>query len=192
MNEKKVNRMLLYLIGFLCGHSAIVGMHPFMVPMLIAVYYMRQSTFGLFTAMLFGGAALYGGQGWNMGQIFRMGPYVMGMGENSAAYFLIKYSVILVAVLVCMNLEGGLKCRRSGGTRTYLILAGSCGLIIFVWSFICGMYIFGMQDAVLMALFETVISVGTIPVFQTGTQVLLLQKRERERSTMKNCWGFWF
>ena len=32
MNEKKVNRMLLYLIGFLCGHSAIVGMHPFMVP----------------------------------------------------------------------------------------------------------------------------------------------------------------
>ena len=55
MNEKKVNRMLLYLIGFLCGHSAIVGMHPFMVPMLIAVYYMRQSTFGLFTAMLFGG-----------------------------------------------------------------------------------------------------------------------------------------
>ena len=45
MNEKKVNRMLLYLIGFLCGHSAIVGMHPFMVPMLIAVYYMRQSTF---------------------------------------------------------------------------------------------------------------------------------------------------
>ena len=93
MNEKKVNRMLLYLIGFLCGHSAIVGMHPFMVPMLIAVYYMRQSTFGLFTAMLFGGAALYGGQGWNTEQIFRMGPYVMGMGENSAAYFLIKYRV---------------------------------------------------------------------------------------------------
>lgn len=181
MNEKKVNRMLLYLIGFLCGHSAIVGMHPFMVPMLIAVYYMRQSTFGLFTAMLFGGAALYGGQGWNTEQIFRMGPYVMGTGENSAAYFLIKYGVILVAVLVCMNLEGGLKCRRSGGTRTYLILAGSCGLIIFVWSFICGMYIFGMQDAVLMALFETVISVGTIPVFQTGTQVLLLQKRERDK-----------
>ena len=78
MKEKKVNRVLLYLLGFLRGHSAVVGMHPFMVPMLAAVYSIRQSTFGLFAAMLFGGAVMYGIGGWNAGSFFQMGPYVMG------------------------------------------------------------------------------------------------------------------
>lgn len=181
MKEKKVNRILLYLIGFLCGHSAIVGLHPFLVPMFVAVYYMRQSTFGLFAAMLFGGAVLYGGQGWNPELVFQMGPYVLGTAENSVSYFLIKYSLILVAVLVCMNLEGELSRRHSGRSYTYLMFAGICGLLIFGVSFVCGMHTFGLQDAALMAILEAVISIGLIPVFQKGTQVLLLQTRERDK-----------
>ena len=100
MKEKKVNRVLLYLLGFLCGHSAVVGMHPFMVPMLAAVYSIRQSTFGLFAAMLFGGAVMYGIGGWNAGSFFQMGPYVMGEQQLPVTYFLLKYSLILIGVLV--------------------------------------------------------------------------------------------
>ena len=109
MKEKKVNRVLLYLLGFLCGHSAVVGMHPFMVPMLAAVYSIRQSTFGLFAAMLFGGAVMYGIGGWNAGSFFQMGPYVMGEQQLPVTYFLLKYSLILIGVLVGLNLTEGVR-----------------------------------------------------------------------------------
>ena len=52
--KKKMNRVLLYLIGFMCGHSAIFGMNPFLVPAFAAVFYMRQSTFGLLVSMFLG------------------------------------------------------------------------------------------------------------------------------------------
>ena len=116
MKEKKVNRVLLYLLGFLCGHSAVVGMHPFMVPMLAAVYSIRQSTFGLFAAMLFGGAVMYGIGGWNAGNVFQMGPYVMGEQQLPVTYFLLKYSLILIGVLVGLNLTEGVRRNLSDHT----------------------------------------------------------------------------
>ena len=55
MKEKKVNRVLLYLLGFLCGHSAVVGMHPFMVPMLAGCNFCQNHS--LYSGIYRGGAA---------------------------------------------------------------------------------------------------------------------------------------
>lgn len=198
MKEKKVNRVLLYLLGFLCGHSAVVGMHPFMVPMLAAVYSIRQSTFGLFAAMLFGGAVMYGIGGWNAGNVFQMGPYVMGEQQLPVTYFLLKYSLILIGVLVGLNLTEGVrrnlsehtdrsgkKTKRKGvkqsyGTNIRWILAGICAILVFGISTVCGLMVEPVQNALPAAGCEAVISTGLIPAFRKGLEVILLHKRERD------------
>lgn len=199
MREKKMNRVLLYLIGFMCGHSAIFGMNPFLVPAFAAVFYMRQSTFGLLVSMFLGGASLYAKNGWIRNRIFETGPYVMGLEPVSVGYFLSKYITIGLAVLISLNLfetmGRGREHAKEGGNQKkwkkreksvfsyekYITIAVVCGCLIFIASAIWGRTIYNMRDAYILAACEAVLSVSLIPVFRRGFQVLLRNERERDK-----------
>ena len=196
MEEKKMNRPLLYLLGFLCGRSVVLGIAPFIIPAFAAIYYMKKSTLGLILAMLFGGLSIYAGSGFVNFEIFEVGPYVMTETYIPVTYFLIKYITMIIFLLFCCNLleyiaASGAKNphKKKSGTGRYFesyyrkktASAVITAVVVFAVSLLMGFFVYKPAEAFLMAFCEMVISVCMVPVLKRGFMVMVFNDRERDK-----------
>ncbi len=178
MEEKKMNRPMLYLLGFLCGRAVVLGIAPFIIPAFAAIYYMKKSTLGLIFAMLLGGLSIYAGNGLVNFEIFEAGPYVMPETYISVTYFLSKYTVMIFLLLVGYNVLGYTGKRAAKKKTASAIISA---IIVFAASFSWGLTIYNVTEAFLMAFIEMIISVSMIPVFRRGFMTLIFDEREYDK-----------
>ncbi len=186
MEEKRTNRLLLYLIGFLCGRGAILGITPFIIPLFAAVFFMGKGTLGLLIFMMLGGVTIYLKTDLGRFCIFEACPFAVADIDISFTYFLSKYLIMIFLMLLCFNglqiiakhlskKEDGVQINKE--TSSYVMIT----IIVFATSLFMGFGIYQVDEAFLMAFFEMMISVCMVPIFKRAVRVIIFDEHEPDK-----------
>lgn len=166
--EKITDKWLLGVIGFLTGRSIILGINPFIIPIFLAAYYIRKSSL-LFAGIIFCGtlSAFIPGN-----FLIRNGTYLFQDLTIKPGNFVMKYMILLMFSAFVVRL---LPKRQK--FQFYSALA----VMIFGISFIFGYSVYGAGFSVIMAFFETAISLCCIPGTKSGLKLLTRGTGSREK-----------
>jgi stage II sporulation protein E len=190
MKEKKRNKPLLYLMGFLCGRAYVCGINPFIVPFLISALYIRENAFvtiicmllGMISCVLLPPEAVEGNNGAN-NSVFM---------ENQASIYILKYVIMIVAVITVINTvrvvhKNKYKNRKYKPSGKYMIWNGReyelvwLAVVTYVVSLLFGYNTYTGYMLYLMPFCEMIISICFVPLFYTGLNVLVKYVEERDR-----------
>ncbi len=168
MKEKKSDKWLLYGIGFLTGRAVVLGMNPFIIPVFLAAYSIRQSSLVL-VGVMFGGAlsAFIPGSFW-----IQNGDYLFRDITISPGSFVMKYLLILMFSAFLVRIVP-----KRQKSKFYAGIA----MIVCLLSFAFGYTVYGPGFSVLMALFETIITICCIPGTGRGLKLLVRGISSREK-----------
>lgn len=168
MKEKKWDKGLLYVIGFLTGRAIILGINPFIVPVFLAAYYIKNSSL-LLAGIIFGGAFSTFVPG---NFLIKNGSYLFQDFSVSPGSFIMKYLLLLMFSAFVVRLVP---------SRQKLQFFSALALIVFCISFVFGYSVYGWGFSAIMAFFETVITICCIPGIKNGLKLFMRGARGREK-----------
>lgn len=137
--QYRIEKIGIHILAFLVARCQLFGMYPFVVPFFMAAYLQEQSSIGLF-AML-----------------------VLGILSRLEAVAAVKYSLILLVLLVTLNRTD----RQKIFENNYQIALAS-GVLLWAVGMPYGYLVTGKDISLVYALLEGIIASCGILVFEQG------------------------
>lgn len=141
--QYKIERIGIHILAFLVARCQMLGMYPFVIPFFMAAYLQERSSVSLFAALMLG---------------------ICSMLDGTAV---VKYALVLLFLLVML----GKTDRKKIFVNNYQIALAS-GMILWAIAMPYQYLVTGKDISLLYALFEGVIAVCFVLVFEQGIVAL--------------------
>lgn len=168
MKEKKLDKWLLYGISFFAGRAMIMGVNPFIVPLFLTAYWMKESSLTLVIMIFAGAISAFIPQGYWM----ESGTYIFGNFKLNLSSFAMKYLLILMIAIAIIRLVP----KRKKYYALCLITVET-----FLIAYLFGYSVYGKQFGLLVAGCEAIISICCIPALKRGLMLLVQRKNSRDK-----------